>query len=519
MKLCILTVIKNEHPYLDEWIKYHLDLGIDHIFILEDIDSDSHKEITKKYGHKVSLDSVSLVLDETELKEAKEVKALNKYSVQHIYFRDGLNYLQRNYTGLYDWCFVIDNDEFIAFENKNDTLKDIVNLYKDYDAFVMSWKCYGANGHVSRPACNSVIEAYPKEAEGRVSNEVKTKTCYNLKKFRKSFLYTHHHPTEMCNWCNTDYKKDYAIPTYNKIYIKHYITKSWEEYVWKRKTRGYPWGRTRDYDFFFKFNPDMLPMKDELIKQIQDDVLVVMPYKQNGAQGNEIRLTLSGWRKFCQFNYRFVVIGEFDESLKRDFPWVKFIYCPTKEKKEDQYNPHLDIENKFNAIYRLYAQEYDGFIYITDDEYAIKPFELNDITTTHYHAMSFTGSKDQPPSYWNHDKWKTKQLLDREGLPSINYTTHYPAFFEFKKLDEIWRKYNMFEESYVFDDVYFNSFEHDEPVLDDEIRLGIWSNAIFRHEFKKAVDNPNIKFMCNSVEGWCPELEDALWKIVSLEEN
>jgi hypothetical protein len=31
MTSCILTVIKNEHQYLDEWIKYHIDLGIDHI--------------------------------------------------------------------------------------------------------------------------------------------------------------------------------------------------------------------------------------------------------------------------------------------------------------------------------------------------------------------------------------------------------------------------------------------------------------------------------------------------------
>ena len=35
MSSCIFTVIKNEHEYLDEWIKYHLDLGIDHIFIFE----------------------------------------------------------------------------------------------------------------------------------------------------------------------------------------------------------------------------------------------------------------------------------------------------------------------------------------------------------------------------------------------------------------------------------------------------------------------------------------------------
>ena len=53
MTSCIFTVIKNEQEYLDEWIKYHLDLGVDHIFIFEDIDSESHKDITAKYDQNV----------------------------------------------------------------------------------------------------------------------------------------------------------------------------------------------------------------------------------------------------------------------------------------------------------------------------------------------------------------------------------------------------------------------------------------------------------------------------------
>lgn len=512
MKFCILTIIKNEHQYLDEWIKYHLDLGIDHIFIFEDIDSDSHKEICDKYGDKVSLDSVTSILDDKSRIEAKEVKELNRYSVQHMYFRNGMNMLKRLYSDKYDWCFMIDNDEFITLENENDKLEDVLSLYDKYDAFVMSWKWYGANGHITKPLNKGVLESYPKEAEGKRPNQVKT--CYKINSFKSEFLYTHHHPTDICNWCNTDYAKFYKTPTFSKIYIRHYITKSWEEYVWKRKVRGYVWGRERDFDYFFKINPDMLQMKDYLMSQIKDDVLVVLPYKQSGAQGNEIRITLTAWRKFCQFNYRFVVIGEFDKSLKYDFPWVKFIECPSVAKQESQYTPHLDIQKKFSAISRLYAQEYNGFIYITDDEYAIKPFDLDDITKIHYHAPSFTGDEKASKTYWRYDKWKTKQLLDRENLPHINYTTHYPCYFEFKRLDNLRKRYNMSNESYVFDDVYFNSFEHEQPILDDTIRLGIWNYNIYKNEFQNAVDNPNIKFMCNSVEGWSTDLEKSLWEIL-----
>lgn len=507
MKSCILTVIKNEHEYLDEWIKYHLDLGIDHIFIFEDIDSDSHKEICDKYDD-VSLSCIDIVLDEEDRKKTRELKITKKWNIQHLYFRNALKWIK--YKNIYDWCFVIDNDEFITIEKP---LEEIFDLYKDYDAFIIQWKCFGANGYIQKPNYErkGLIGTYTKEISGKLPdrNESLVKTCYNLKLYDGCFFYNQHHPNDKCNWCNTDYEKDYK-PTYNNIYIRHYITKSWEEYVWKIKTRGFTWGGTRHLDTFFEINSDMLPIKQQLLNDLKKETLVVMPYKQSGSQGNEIRITLTGWRKFCQFKYKFVAIGEFDESLKKEFPWVEFIYCPSVTKKEGQYNPHLDIQNKFKIVSRMYSQIYDGFIYITDDEYAVKPFELSDIKRIYYHNTTFFGNEKCPKSYWNYDKWKTRQLLDREGLPHINYTTHYPCYFEFKKMDEIRKKYNLLEESYVFDDVYFNYFSHEEPILDSTIRLGIWNKDIFKNEFQNAVNDPNIKFMCNSVEGWSKELENNL---------
>lgn len=516
MKSCILTVIKNEHEYLDEWITYHLDLGIDHLFIFEDIDSDSHKEICDKYVDKVTLGSVLNVLNDAQKQEAKELKQTKKWNAQHLYFRNTINYIKQ--LSKYDWCFIIDNDEFITLENNSDKFNDVLDLYKDYDAVIMQWKCYGANGLINKPDYTNkgVIDIYTKEISGRLPDRLDSlvKTCYNLNTYNSSFFYNQHHPNNNCNWCNTDFRKTIGVPCFNNIYIRHYITKSWEEYVWKRKTRGFMWGGTRGLDVFFQINSDMVYIKEELINKLKEETLVVLPYKQGGSQGNEIRICLNAWRKFCQFNYHLVVIGEFNETLKNEFPWVEFIYCPSAPKKPNQYNPHLDIQNKFKIISRMYSQIYDGFIYLTDDEYAIKPFELTDITKIYCHSFSFTGDKNAPTSYWNYDKWKTRQLLDRYNLPHINYTTHYPCWFDFKKFEEIRKKFNMLEESYVFDDVYFNYFEHEEPVLDTTIRLGIWNYGIYKNEFQKAVENPNIKFMCNSVEGWSKDLEESLWKIL-----
>ena len=83
MKTCVITIIKDEQLYLDEWIAYHLKLGIDKIFIYEDINSSSHSSITSKYKN-VELRHV-LDLFKTEHDRADEIiRRLNLQKFQNI---------------------------------------------------------------------------------------------------------------------------------------------------------------------------------------------------------------------------------------------------------------------------------------------------------------------------------------------------------------------------------------------------------------------------------------------------
>ena len=271
MTSCILTIIKNEHEYLDEWIKYHLDLGINHIFIFEDYDSLSHSEICNKYKNKVSLNNIFNILDHKTQQQAKHFKLTKKISVHHLYIKYALSYLKK-YSDIYDWCFCIDNDEFIILENN---INNILELYKDYDAFTLSWKCFGANGLINKPdyAKKSIIEIYTKESDisylEKKPQEV-IKTCYKLNKFNDNIFCNTHYPSNNYNWCNAINEKSYNIPIYKNIYINHYITRSWEEYVWKVKKRGYMWGLEKNYNFFFKVNPDMNIYKEQLINNAKN---------------------------------------------------------------------------------------------------------------------------------------------------------------------------------------------------------------------------------------------------------
>ena len=50
---------------------------------------------------------------------------------------------------------------------------------------------------------------------------------------------------------------------YKVCWINHYITKSWEEWCTRLFVKGQLMA-LRQLDEFFKYNPDMLPLKDEL---------------------------------------------------------------------------------------------------------------------------------------------------------------------------------------------------------------------------------------------------------------
>ena len=270
MSSCIATMIKNEHEYLDEWIKYHLSLGVSHIFIFEDLDSDSHKEITDKYEN-VSLANISTILSFKDLEVVKKLKVTKEYNPQRIYFKRAVRYIKNNFD--YKWCFCIDVDEFITLEGNKD-LDSTINQYSAYDALLIQWKCYGANGLIDKPdySRKGVVDTYIRPMRGfipsRRPDSRSKKIMYNLETFDESFCNDVHQPTDLCNFCNVEFKRDRKSRIFKTIYIRHYITKSWEEYVWKQTIRGYFMGCERSFDTFFEINPELKYLKDELIAKI-----------------------------------------------------------------------------------------------------------------------------------------------------------------------------------------------------------------------------------------------------------
>ena len=107
--VAICAILKDEHQYLKEWIDYHLNIGVDHIYLYEDITSNTHIDITKDYDN-VHLMSMGYFID---MKHCLEKQ------------RDTYNKFIEVYRNTIDYTFFIDIDEFVTFANDY-TMEDLI---------------------------------------------------------------------------------------------------------------------------------------------------------------------------------------------------------------------------------------------------------------------------------------------------------------------------------------------------------------------------------------------------------
>ena len=275
LKVAIHTVILNElDEYLKTWLDHHTPM-VDHIFIFEDIGSHSHKHITDQYQN-VTLQSVVDICETEEQKQRfinNKAKGINN---QHYYVMYGVLKIQA--LKQYDWCFTLDIDEFITLQEPYKAIPSVLSEFQDKDGILIQWQNFGANGHVYKPNYNGrdYREFYTKKSpfnKNDAAVKITTKIAWNLNKVTKWNLCGIH--CMAGNWVNTQGKMNRKEICYDKMYLSHYVTKSWEEYVWKLYIRGMHCGNRHRSDIdFFEINEDMKERYDELI-QIKNKLLNV----------------------------------------------------------------------------------------------------------------------------------------------------------------------------------------------------------------------------------------------------
>ena len=249
-KTAICAILKNEHQYLDEWIRHHLDIGFDEIYLYEDFGSKSHAIITDNYSN-VHLMQLSEIFDEIKHLHGDKQNAL------YIYF-------YQNYKNVFDYTAFIDIDEFIMFEDGYD-LQTLLNEYQEYNGIFLFWKMYNANGIIDNPKSDVVTTYTTISVDDWHDNGWKYKSIVKMNS--DSYFISCH---EIAGGITTDHSSSKYDTTYSKAWINHYFTKSWEEWCYRFIGKENTGLNRRNLEEFFAYNKDMLSIKNELYSKYRE---------------------------------------------------------------------------------------------------------------------------------------------------------------------------------------------------------------------------------------------------------
>ena len=249
-KTAICAILKNEHQYLDEWVRHHLDIGFDEIYLYEDFGSKSHAIITDNYSN-VHLMQLSEIFDEIKHLHGDKQNAL------YIYF-------YQNYKNVFDYTAFIDIDEFIMFEDGYD-LQTLLNEYQEYNGIFLFWKMYNANGIIDNPKSDVVTTYTTISVDDWHDNGWKYKSIVKMNS--DSYFISCH---EIAGGITTDHSSSKYDTTYSKAWINHYFTKSWEEWCYRFIGKENTGLNRRNLEEFFAYNKDMLSIKNELYSKYRE---------------------------------------------------------------------------------------------------------------------------------------------------------------------------------------------------------------------------------------------------------
>ena len=127
--LSLALIIKNEAPYLQDFINYYLKQGIEHIYLFNNESEDNSKEIVKPW-----IDSK--VVSWFELPGVAKQKVAYEYVIKH----------HKHDT---EWCLFVDADEYV-YSTKNTSFVDtLANVYDrlDISGVGIHWLLFGDNYH------------------------------------------------------------------------------------------------------------------------------------------------------------------------------------------------------------------------------------------------------------------------------------------------------------------------------------------------------------------------------------
>lgn len=214
--LSVVVIVKDEALYIEEWLEYHIMLGVQKFYLYDNKSSDNLTQILQPYI------KAGIVEYKYFPYKGKQVLAYN-------------DILEKARKETY-WLATIDVDEFIVpIENKS--IPNFLKNYEQYAGVKINWIAYGSAGE-KHWRKGLVMERFKKHE--RIDSPYLGKVVKTICNPRAVFKMDVHEPfyfgfAVVVN-SNRNSQKYYYMDieqVYDKIRINHYCTKSYDECLLK----------------------------------------------------------------------------------------------------------------------------------------------------------------------------------------------------------------------------------------------------------------------------------------------
>lgn len=216
----IVSSIKNESPYIDEWIKYHMAAGVTKFYLYDNESDDDLKDILNPYIEKNIVEYTFFPGKCAQMPIFNDAIKKHRFDCRYLAF--------------------IDIDEFIypkSSDNILDAVKDIMEFDKSAGGIRVNWYMFGSSGQESMDLTRGVLERFLYRAEKTDENGkcIVNPRCVDFwQHAHNAYYYSGRYSiNERGRRMGPDEKDQDG--TADKIVIHHYHTKSKEEWVRKKK--------------------------------------------------------------------------------------------------------------------------------------------------------------------------------------------------------------------------------------------------------------------------------------------
>ena len=270
--IALCAIGRRENQYAPEWVGHYRAIGFDHIYIYDN-NHDGEDRFEDVLGDFVAENYVTII----------DWRDREGSSTQ----RDAYNDCYARFGRKHKWLAFFDFDEFLCFATTHSASASGIKSFlstipASYNCVLINWLTMTDSGLVHndhRPLMQRFTVPMPIDKKGIAgdfpeNNHVKCIVRGGIHGL--AFLRNPHVPTTptlRCCSANSDpVRQKSRIPyTHDVAYLKHFTTKTIEEFLTNKMQRGLP-GRTYEEamaafkDYFFKIN-DRTPEKEAFIRE------------------------------------------------------------------------------------------------------------------------------------------------------------------------------------------------------------------------------------------------------------